>query len=95
MYEHIFVNASNLEDACRRSVDDLAEPWSERAELDFDGSRSTTIARIVEIPEPLFPNLRTRDDEKGRNLSEILYQSGLEALRVPSVLDESDELGFV
>lgn len=84
MFEHIFVEAPNFEEACRRAVDDLAEPWSDLAELDFDNSRATTVARAVEIPEHLFPDLRTRGDEDRHRLSQALYDSNLDALAIPA-----------
>jgi len=95
MYEHILVDAANIEDACRRAADDIAEPWSEHAELDFDNSRSTTVVRVVEIPEPFFPHLRAREDGDSHDLSEVLYRSGLEALPIPNLDEKGDKVGFV
>jgi hypothetical protein len=90
MFEHIFVEAPSLEEACRRAVDDLAEPWSDRVELDFDNARATTIARAVEIPEALFPDLRRRDDENRHNLSHVLYEADLDALAIPAECDGTE-----
>jgi hypothetical protein len=100
MFEHIFVEAPSLEEACRRAIDDLAEPWSDQAEIDFDNARATTIARAVEIPEPLFPDLRAREDEDRHNLPSVLYELGLDALAIPDEFAEiesngSDRVGFV
>jgi hypothetical protein len=99
MFEHIFIEAPSLAEACRRAVDDIAEPWSDHAELDFDNARTTTIARAVEIPEPHFPNLRTREDEDGHNLSHVLYEADLDALAIPAEfagtgVEVGGEVGF-
>jgi hypothetical protein len=81
MYEHIFVEAQSLEEACRQALDDYAQPWGDDAKLDWDSSRSTTIAQAVEIPEDLFPDLRSRGDDN-YDLSLVLYDSGLDLLPI-------------
>src|SRR5438105_13289978 len=83
MYEHIFVEAPDLETACREALDDFAQPWGDNAELCFDDARPTTIAQAVEIPEDLFPELRSREDTDHYRLSNILYDYGLILLPIP------------
>ena len=92
MYEHRFVEASSLEEACRRAVDDYAEPWGEDgAKADYDSACPTTIEQAVEIPEDLFPNLRSRADADNYDLSLVLYDSGLDLLSIPDEFTEPDE----
>jgi hypothetical protein len=100
MFEHIFVEAPNLEEACRRAVDDYAEPWGEEgAKIDYDNARPTTIEQAVEIPEELFPELRSRGDADNYDLSLVLYDSGLDLLPIPeefadALQEPGDEVGF-
>ncbi|HVH81465.1 MAG TPA: hypothetical protein VM782_18840 [Stellaceae bacterium] len=100
MYEHIFVSAPNLEEACHRAVDEHKEPWGDHARLDFENARATTVVRIVEIPDALSPDLRAREDEHRHDLSEMLYELGLEPLPIPAEFAEEggpseDGVGFV
>lgn len=57
MYEHILVEAPSLEAACREALDDIAQPWGDDSKLDWDSSRATTIAQVVELPGTLEPEL--------------------------------------
>jgi len=83
MFEHIFVEAPDLETACRRAVDDIVEPWGDHAELAFDDARSTTVTEAVEIPEDMLPELRSAEDADRYVLSELLYGSGLNLMPIP------------
>jgi hypothetical protein len=83
MYEHIFVEAASLEEACRQALDDFAQPWGDNAELCFDDARETTIAQAVELSEDLFPELRSRSEVDNYDLSLVLYDSGLDLLPIP------------
>jgi hypothetical protein len=91
MYEHIFVEAPDLETACREALDDYAQPWSDDAKLDWDNACSTTIAQAVEIPEGVLPELKSAEDADQRDLSLVLYDSRLDLLPIPDGIDESDE----
>jgi hypothetical protein len=93
MYEHIFIDAPDLETACREALDDYAQPWGDDAKLDWDSVRSTTIAQAVEVPEDLFPELKSADDADHRDLSNVLYDSGLALLAIPEEFAEPDEDG--
>lgn len=90
IFEHIFVEAANLEAACREALDEFAQPWGDDARLDYDNSRQTTIAQAVEIPEHLFPELRSADDTDCSIRSEVLYDSGLDLLPIPDEFAEPD-----
>jgi hypothetical protein len=91
MFEHIFVDAPSLEEACRQALDDFAQPWGDDAKLDWDSARSTTIAQAVEIPEDLLPELKSAGDADQYDLSNVLYDSGLELLPVPDEFADSPE----
>jgi hypothetical protein len=92
IYEHIFVEAPSLEEACRRAIDDYLEPWGEDgATIDYDNARPTTVAQAVEIPEDEFPELRSREDPDSYDLSLVLYDSGLDLLSIPDEFTEPDE----
>jgi hypothetical protein len=100
IFEHIFIEAPNLETACREAADDTVQPWGDHSEMDFDNSRPVTIAEAIEIPEGLYPELRSREDEDRHVLSAILYDSGLDLLPIPRQLAEPDmvaetPVGFV
>ena len=83
LYEHIFIEAANLEEACRQALDEHAQPWGDDAELDFDNARAVTVAQAVELPETVFPELQTSEDADRYVLSEALYSSGLDLLPIP------------
>jgi hypothetical protein len=99
MFEHVFVEAPSLQEACRRAIDEHEEPWGDNSELDFDNSRPVTIAQAVELPDTLFPELQTSEDADHYVLNETLYGSGLELLQIPSKFaeprPEEDDAGFV
>ncbi|HYU12586.1 MAG TPA: hypothetical protein VEK82_08415 [Stellaceae bacterium] len=84
MYEHIFVEAPDLETACRQALDDFAQPWSDDAKLDWDGARDTTVAQAVEIPEGVLPEMKSAEVADQHDLSLVLYDSGLDFLPIPN-----------
>jgi len=99
MFEHIFIEAPDLETACREAVDDVAQPWGDDAELCFDDARSTTIAQAVEIPEHLFPELRSGEEGNRHVLSEVLYDSAFDLVAIPdefadATQERRDRVGF-
>jgi hypothetical protein len=90
MYEHIFVEAASLEEACRQALDEHAQPWGEDAELDFDNARRVTIVQAVELPDDQFPEVQSSNDGDGYVLSEALYSSGLDLLSIPPEFAEAE-----
>ncbi len=100
MFEHILVEAPDLDTACRRAVDDLAEPWGEDAELCFDDARPTTVSCAAELPEDFEPELQVGEGDDGYTLSALLYSSELEHLPISDEFAHGDEVqesavGFV
>jgi hypothetical protein len=51
MYQHIVVEAENLEEACNKGISDDID-WDTQ-EMDCDGARKTTLTFIKEIPTRL------------------------------------------
>jgi hypothetical protein len=51
MYQHIVVEAENLEEACRKGISDDID-WDTQ-EMDCDGARKTTLTFVKEIPAGL------------------------------------------
>ena len=95
VYERILVEAPTFEEACRKALDDIEEPWGDNAETDYESARPTTIERAVELPERVLAD--TADD---RALSHCLYDLGLDPLPIPREFgDEADgsggSVGFV
>jgi hypothetical protein len=48
MYQHIVVEAENLEEACKKGISDDID-WDTQ-EMDCDGARKTTLTFVKEIP---------------------------------------------
>ena len=61
VYEHLLIEAPSLEAACREAVDEIAHPWSENAEQDFDNARAITITEAIRLPDNVYPELRAND----------------------------------
>jgi hypothetical protein len=49
MYQHIVVEAENLEEACKKAITDDID-WDTQ-EMDSDGSRATTLTNAKVIPD--------------------------------------------
>ena len=48
VYQHLALDASDLDSACREALDDGEHDW-EDAQEDYEGSRLTTIVSAIEI----------------------------------------------
>ena len=99
IFEHICLEAPDLGSACREAVDDIAQPWTDNAVLDFDCARPVTVTQAVEIPESLFSELQGAEDEDRDTLSAVLYSSGLDFLAISPEFGEpsargQDQVGF-
>jgi hypothetical protein len=91
MFEHILVEAANLEAACRDAIDDLAQPWGDEAQLCFDDARPTTVTYAVELPDGFEPQLRVGAGDDGDTLSSLLYSSELQPLPIPRKFAQGDD----
>lgn len=87
VYEHILVEAPSLELACRQALDEDAQSWGDDSEIGWDDSRATTIAQAVKLPETLEAELCAETADR-RDLSLLLYDCGLELLRIPAEFAE-------
>jgi len=80
VYQHVLIDAPDLDAACRQALDH--DDW-DSSETDYDNSRETTIAQAVEIP-PDF-------DLEQRSPSECVYTAGLEQLAIPARFATGDD----
>src|SRR5713101_1167825 len=88
VYEQLLIEAPTFEAACREALDEIAHPWSENAEQDFDNARLVTLTQAVELPEELAPESQVCDEADHAGLGHLLYTSGLDALPIPAELTE-------
>jgi hypothetical protein len=84
VYEQLVIEAPTLEAACHEALDEIAHPWSEEAEHDFDNARPVTITEALELPEAFLPELQGGDEQDRTTLGAILYNSGLDHLPIPA-----------
>jgi hypothetical protein len=94
MYQHIVVEAENLEEACRKGISDDID-WDTQ-EMDSDGSRGTTITSVKLVPDgydvdPKIELIVTPNEEEPRALDMLsfatfLYENAAETgplLKIP------------
>ena len=91
IYEHLLIEAPNLETACREALDEIAHPWNENAKEDFDSAQPTTITEAAELPGGICPQLQASDEVKHAGLAHLLYDSGLDRLTIPREFAEDSE----
>jgi len=89
VYEQLLIEAPDLETACREALDEIAHPWSENAEQDFDNSRPVTVTEAVELPVVVHPELEAGECWGHPGLGELLYHSGLDLLKIPEEFSDS------
>jgi hypothetical protein len=80
MYQHIVVEAENLDEACKKAVTDDID-WDTQ-EMDSDGSRATTLTNAKVIPDgyyvdPLQRVLIASRDPKGLPLDMVSFATFL------------------
>src|SRR5580692_4600651 len=92
MFEHIMVEAQTLQDACRKAVDDLAQPWGDEAELCFDDARSTIVTCAVELLDGFEPDLQVGNGDDRDTLLSLLYSSKLDHLPIPAEFGCGEEI---
>ncbi len=98
VYEHVLVEAANLEDACREALDEHSCPWGDDSEMAYDDARPIVITQVVELPTALSPELQAGEAIDRGTLSDLLYHSGLELLPIPvdvaQEVETVDPIGF-
>jgi hypothetical protein len=89
MYQHIVVEAENLETACKKGIsDDIA--WDTQ-EMDCDGARRTTITNAKVIPDTMelvAGNIITGRDAASYGLSAFLYENEAETGPLPEIPEQ-------
>src|SRR3984893_9911843 len=80
MYQHIAVEAENLEEACKKGISDDID-WDTQ-EMDCDGARRTTITSVKVVPEgydvdPKTELIVTRDEEDPSALDMLSFATFL------------------
>jgi hypothetical protein len=93
IYERLLIEAPNLQAACREASDEIAHPWSEDAERDFDNARPITITAVAEVPDARYPELQAGDEADHCNLGSVLYDSSLDLLAIPDEFRREDGEG--
>lgn len=93
MYQHIVVEAENLDEACKRGISDDID-WDTQ-EMDSDNARKTTITNAKLIPETKF-NANTgagalfdrADRPRGYGLAAFLYENEAETGRLLEIPEQ-------
>jgi hypothetical protein len=93
MYQHLVVEAENLEEACKKGISDDID-WDTQ-EMDSDNARKTTITNAKLIPEDKF-NANTgagvlfdrAERPRGYGLAAFLYESEAETGRLLEIPEQ-------
>jgi hypothetical protein len=85
VYQHLFIDAPDLDAACRQALDH--DDW-DSSETDYDNSRETTIACAVEIPS----GKTGCNGGTDATASEMIYQAGLPDLDIPRQFRSDDDV---
>jgi hypothetical protein len=101
MYQHIVVEAENLEEACKKGVSDDVD-WDTQ-EMDSDGARRTTITAAKLVPDgynvgPETSLIIASGDPKGRpldmlSIATFLYENEAETgplLEIPEQFTDDE-----
>ena len=59
-YQHVFVEARSVEEACQQACEDPLLDW-EGAQQDFDNSGATYVTAIVEVPADAPADIRAAE----------------------------------
>jgi hypothetical protein len=85
VYQHLFIEAPNLDAACQQALDH--DNW-DSSRTDYDSSRETTIVCAVEIPS----SKTSFSCRAEANATEMIYQAGLPWLEIPHRFCGDDDL---
>ena len=91
VYQHLAVEAPDLESACREELDDGEHDW-EDAQEDYESSRPTTIVSAVEIASEEEWVIATRSQFER---SGLMYDGRHELIDIPREFTERDRLAEV
>jgi len=88
VYQHLALEAPDVESACRQALDDAEHDW-EDAQQDYDSSRSTKIMAAIEIAseeEWVIAN------ESQYERCGLMYDGSHELIEIPREFSEGDRL---
>jgi hypothetical protein len=86
VYQHLALEAPDLESACREALDDTKHDW-EDAKEDYESSRPTTIISAIEIASEEEWDIAT---ESQYERSGLMYDGRHELIEIPREFTESD-----
>src|ERR1700740_2943259 len=88
VYQHLAIEAPDLDTACREALDDGEHDW-ENAQEDYESSRPATIVSAIEIAsEEEWVTARKSKYER----SGLMYDSCHELIEIPREFTERDRL---
>jgi hypothetical protein len=86
VYQHLALDAPDLDAACREALDDGEHDW-EDAQEDYEGSRATTIVFAIEIAtEAEWATATKSQYERSR----LMYDGRHEFIEIPREFTEAD-----
>jgi hypothetical protein len=88
VYQHLALEAPDLESACREALDDTKHDW-EDAQEDYESSRPTTITSAIEIASEEEWVIAT---ESQYERSGLMYDGRYELIEIPREFTERDNL---
>jgi hypothetical protein len=98
IYEHILVEALDLEAACRAALDEHAHPWGNDTKTDYSDARPTTITQAVAVPDDVGSGIIAEGRSDYQDLDLLLYHSGLPLLPIPGEFTDdsraNEAIGF-
>ena len=87
VYQHLAVEAPDLESACRYALDDGEHDWKD-AQEDYESTRPTTIVSAVEIASEEEWAIATKQYER----SGLMYDGRHELIEIPREFTERNRL---
>ena len=88
VYQHLAIEAPDLDTACREALDDGEHDW-ENAQEDYESSRPATIISAVEIAGEEQWAIATKSQYER---SGLMYDGSHELIEIPRELTEKDRL---
>jgi hypothetical protein len=86
VYQHLAVEAPDLDSACREALDDGEHDW-EDAQEDYESSRRTTIVCAIEIASEEGWVIATKSQHER---SGLMYDGSRELIEIPREFSEKD-----
>ena len=87
VYQHLAVEAPDLDTACREALDDGEDDWEDAAQEDYESSRPATIISAVEIASEEEWVIATKSQYER---SGLMYDGRYELIEIPREFTERD-----